>query len=177
LAIAAALEDEHYPIDELILHLANLRAGHRFEVDADLLDRKIDTTGSERLAAACRETYGAVDHEGYLSLGLPVGYGEGAAEVVAALQDGKIAKVLSSQGELGFGPGDVERALIEWLSLLRHLRHAPKVASERWEALKAEAKRQIDLNDRVSPLASLPVLPTSLLQKAPQHGIHRRRTR
>ena len=30
LAIAAAVEDEKYPLEELIIDLANLRAGHRF---------------------------------------------------------------------------------------------------------------------------------------------------
>ena len=30
MAIAAAVEDEKYPVEELIVDLANLRAGHRF---------------------------------------------------------------------------------------------------------------------------------------------------
>ena len=30
LAVAAALEAKHYPIEELVYDLANLRAGHRF---------------------------------------------------------------------------------------------------------------------------------------------------
>ncbi len=59
LAVAAALENVHYPIDDLVWHLANLRAGHRF--------RGIDDEDGERLAVVCRQTYGSVSHSGYLN--------------------------------------------------------------------------------------------------------------
>ncbi len=60
LMVAAALEDAHYPLEELVLHLANLRGGARFH----------DHGGpSERFATASRAIYGHVDHEGYLRAG------------------------------------------------------------------------------------------------------------
>ena len=49
LAIAAALEDETYPVEDLVRDLANLRAGHRFKAYA-----KSDC----RLAFVCRQAYG-----------------------------------------------------------------------------------------------------------------------
>lgn len=172
LAIAAALEDPHYPVEDMVLHLANLRAGHRFELDAvPHADQLVASVGSERLAAACRQAHGAVDHEGYLRLGLPVQYGEGAAEVMALMLEGKLFRLFASSARLEFGAGDVERAFVEWLSLLRHIVHAPEVAGERWMELKEAAARQLSLRDRRSPLASLPELPASVLQKPPRHGI------
>lgn len=172
LAIAAALEDPHYPVEDIVLHLANLRAGHRFELDTiPDAEKLIDSVGSERLAAACRQAHGAVDYSGYLELGLPVHYGEGAAEVISLMLDGGLHKLLSRVSQLDFGPGDVERAFIEWLSLLRHIHHAPDVDDERWRELKQAAAEELKKRDRRSPLASLPDLPASVLQKPPQHGI------
>tara|TARA_R110002096_G_scaffold386921_1_gene581077 strand:- start:11296 stop:13806 length:2511 start_codon:yes stop_codon:yes gene_type:complete len=127
-AVAAALEDETYPIDELAFHLANVRAGHRFESDTRV------SGASERLGAVCRQTYGPVDYEGYLRLGLPVGYGEGAAEVVEMSLTKSRAWRAETTRELG--QGDVERAVVEWLSLLRHIKNAPILDWERWLALK-----------------------------------------
>ena len=112
LAIAAALEDSHYALDEMIWHLANLRGGYRFEEA---------TGGSEVLASACRSCFGPVSYEGYLELGLPIGYGHGAAEVLQAHLEGKD---LRSSNLNHWGKGDVERILSEWLSLLRHIRPA-----------------------------------------------------
>src|SRR5262249_47244755 len=73
LAIAAALEDESYPLDELVPHLANLRSDCHFDMP--------EPCGSGRLAALCRATYGFVNHHGYLESGLPLGYGEATAEL------------------------------------------------------------------------------------------------
>lgn len=172
LAIAAALEDPHYPVDEIILHLANLRAGHRFELDSvPGADRLVESVGSERLAAACRQAHGAVDYEGYLRLGLPVQYGEGAAEVLSLMFEGKLFRLLSQSTQLEFGAGDVERAFVEWLSLLRHITYAPEGGDERWRELKDAASRELSKRDRRSPLTSLPELPASVLQKPPRHGI------
>ncbi|MDF1823145.1 MAG: DEAD/DEAH box helicase [Verrucomicrobiales bacterium] len=172
LAVAAALEDPHYPVDEIILHLSNLRAGHRFELDSvPNAGRLVESVGSERLAAACRQAHGAVDHEGYLRLGLPVQYGEGAAEVISLMLEGKLFTLLAQADSLEFGAGDVERAFVEWLSLLRHIRHAPDLENPRWRELKEAASRELAARDRRSPLASLPELPASVLQKPPRHGI------
>ncbi|MEM1443014.1 MAG: DEAD/DEAH box helicase [Verrucomicrobiota bacterium] len=172
LAVAAALEDPHYPVEEIVLHLANLRAGHRFELDSvPNADRLVDSVGSERLASSCRQAHGAVDFEGYLRLGLPVQYGEGAAEVLSLLFEGKLFRLFSQSASLEFGTGDVERAFVEWLSLLRHIVHAPDLEDERWLALKEAASAELSLRDRKSPLTSLPDLPTSVVQKPPRHGI------
>jgi len=172
LAVAAALEDVHYPVDEIVLHLANLRAGHRFELDAvPDAERLVDSVGSERLAAACRQAYGPVDFEGYLRLGLPPHYGEGAAELIVHLLEGALPRLLGRLGQADFGPGDVERAYVEWLSLLRHLRHAPEIDDSRWRELKAAAAAESDRRDRSSPLASLPGLPATVLQRSPRHGL------
>ncbi len=172
LAIAAALEDPHYPPDEIVPHLANLRAGHRFELDSvPNVERIVDSIGSERLATACRQAHGPVDYEGYLRLGLPVQYGEGAAEVIALMLDGGLHKLLGQGVALEFGAGDIERAFVEWLSLLRHIHHAPALDDERWMALKAAASTELKRRDRQSPLATLPKLPATVLQKPPQHGI------
>ena len=171
LAVAAALEDEFYPIDELIWHLANLRAGHRFELE-DLPE----STGSERLAAVCRQAYGPVDFEGYLRLGLPAGYGEGAAEVVKMWFEGRAAKLFGGKKSpagalIDFGPGDVERAGIEWLSLLRHIRGGPDFSDERWQQLQDTARKHLQKFEKKSPSRDLPPLSSALLQRKPQHRL------
>ncbi len=169
LAVAAALEDTHYPVDELIWHLANLRAGHRFETH-----ELSDDGGSERLAAVCRQAYGPVDFEGYLHLGLPVGYGESASEAVQTMMEGRLASLFSQakNPELAFGPGDVERAAIEWLSFLRHIRSAPDLPSNaRWQELKDAAADELKKHEKMSPARDLPLIQASLLQRTPQHRL------
>ncbi len=142
LAIAAAIADEHYPIDELIDHLANLRGGYRFESA-----RLRDGGGSERLAYVCRQTFGTADFSGYLELGLPPGFGEGTAEAIEEWRNHSLAQLRSNQqagaNEITFGSGDVERAYIEWLSLLRHIRHAPNVSNRRWQQLQSTAAERL----------------------------------
>ena len=135
------------------------------------MENLVDSVGSERLAAASRQAYGPVDHEGNLSLGLPPAYGEGAAEVVNMMLHGELHKLMAHRIHIDFGPGDAERAFIEWLSLLRHIRHAPDIDHERWGELKEAADRELRRRDRRSPLADLPALPATVLQKNPQNGI------
>ncbi len=128
LMIAAALEDPTYPVDELVRHLANLRGGHRFR----------DHEGaSDRLAVASRAAYGHVDHEGYLSAGLCEGYGEGAWEILERAAAGKMP-----EGE-DLRRGDLERARLEWRSLLRHITHAPPAEAPRWNELQAAARNAL----------------------------------
>jgi len=74
LALAAALEDVRYPLDELVFDCANLFAGDRFS------DTNPRTLG--RLARVCEHTYRRFDVEGWLDHGLPPQYGSGAAEIV-----------------------------------------------------------------------------------------------
>ena len=45
------------------------------------------------------------------------------------------------------------------------------VENERWRELKEAATEELKRRDRRSPLASLPELPASILQKPPQHSI------
>ncbi|MEN3939905.1 DEAD/DEAH box helicase [Prosthecobacter sp. SYSU 5D2] len=129
LAIAAALEDESYPVDELIPHMANLRSGTKFDLPV--------ACGSERLGAICRNTFGFINHPGYLENGLPLDYGEGAAELLDTLlhPDRPGSRDLRQD----VAAGDLSRAYVEWLSLLRHITHAPAHPWRRWLALQEAA--------------------------------------
>jgi hypothetical protein len=133
LAIAAALEDETYPADDLVLHMANLRAGTRFELAGSF--------DSERLGAVCRQTYGFVSHQGYLVNGLPVDYGNGGCEVIAALM--KHDRRMMREIEALFSQGDVSRCYIEWLSLIRHVTHAPRHEWPRWGQLQTACENTL----------------------------------
>jgi hypothetical protein len=134
LAIAAALEDEAYPIDALVYDLANIRAGPRFAGE--------DAPLGGRLGTLCQRIYKRLDCPGYLAMGVPVQYGAGAAEVVRELvaNPGSRYKLTSET----LRHGDIERALIEWRSLLRHIVAAPDFEMERWRALKAAAAEFAD---------------------------------
>jgi hypothetical protein len=147
LAVAAALEDESYPIEDLVFDLANLRAGPRFAGD--------DAPHSGRLGALCQTVYERGDFPGYLEMGVPTEYGAGAADVVR-----EIVQHRTPRGKLlteSLRAGDIERALIEWRSLLRHIVLSPDYDSPRWRALKAAARQYV--NESSSPtLATLPPL-------------------
>lgn len=151
LAVAAALEDTAYPVEEMVWHLANLRAGHRFA--------EVSTGDSARLAAACRRAYGSLDYPGYLELGLPPGYGDGAGEALTrSLLERKPLTVLEVT------PGDLDRARVEWLSLLRHIVHARELPDSRWDELKTIARHTLAQFGHSGPelaplLADAPVWP------------------
>lgn len=161
LAIAAALEDEGYPLDELVLHLANLRGGYQFHEAAE-------PCGSERLASVCLGAYGAANYEGYLYAGLPVGYGEGVAEVIESWTHPSRRK---HDPAPHIGEGDIERAQTEWLSLLRQIVHAPEIEWDRWERLRTVCRAE--LNDREKGLSSrdLPAVPAIQLAHQPMHHL------
>jgi superfamily II DNA/RNA helicase len=147
LALAAALEDESYPLDELIYDLANLDAGYRFCGD--------DNRWGGRLAMVCHEQFGLQTIPGYLENGVPPGYGAGAEHVVASVHKNPLNK----HGWITdlLGPGDIDRIIIEWRSLLRQVSHAPPLEWPRWRALQAMAKTI--LNETESPtLTTLPPL-------------------
>ena len=134
LAVAVALEDETYPIDELVFDLANIRAGPRFAGE--------DAPLGGRLGILCQRIYGRADYPGYLTMGVPVQYGAGASEVVRALvADPRSKHKLTS--EL-LRHGDIERALVEWRSILRHVVLAPAYPLSRWTELKAAAEELVD---------------------------------
>lgn len=147
LAIAAALEDENYTIPELIFDLANLRAGPRFAGE--------DSPLGGRLGALCQRLYERADVPGYLEMGVPLTYGDGASEVVREIiEHGTARQKLLTES---LRPGDIERAVIEWRSLLRHIVWAPDYEWPRWRELKAAAAQHID--DTPSPtLLALPPL-------------------
>lgn len=164
LAVVAALEDEAYPVDELIEHLANLRSGAKFDLPV--------ACGSERLGAVCRNTYGFVNHHGYLENGLPPDYGEGAAELLAALQHPDRPGSRELRQEVA--EGDISRAYIEWLSLLRHLTHAPAHPWRRWQALQEAARRTLrHHNQTLRHLFHLELPPLTNRQKhgRPRHDL------
>jgi membrane protein required for beta-lactamase induction len=71
-----------------------------------------------------------------------VHYGAGASEVVRALvADPRSKHKLTS--EL-LRHGDIERALVEWRSILRHVVLAPTYPLSRWTELKAAAEELVD---------------------------------
>ena len=126
LAIAAGLEDERYPVDDLVFDLANIRAGPRFAGE--------DAPLGGRLGILCQQIYGRADHPGYLEMGVPVQYGSGASEVIRELVTNSTARYRLTNESLRHG--DIERALMEWRSLLRHIVGAPDLDWERWRALQ-----------------------------------------
>jgi superfamily II DNA/RNA helicase len=147
LAVAAALEDENYPVNELVYDLANLDASFRFSGE--------ESRWAGRLAMVCQKTFGVQTIPGYLESGVPPKYGAGAEQVVAAVhkdpssKHGWVTELL--------GPGDIDRAIIEWRSLLRQIAHAPEMDWARWRQLQ-QAAREI-LNETQSPtLTDLPPL-------------------
>jgi superfamily II DNA/RNA helicase len=147
LAVAAALEEESYLLDELIYDLANLDAGFRFCGE--------DNRWGGRLATVCHQRYGLQSIPGYLENGVPPKYGAGAEQVVASVHKNPTNKHAWVTDLLG--PGDIDRVIIEWRSLLRQISHAPDLDWPRWRALQALAKGI--LNETESPtMIDLPPL-------------------
>lgn len=147
LAIAAALEDPDYPIAELLYDLANLDAGFRFCGE--------DNRWAGRLAVACHERYGLQSVPGYLENGMPPKYGAGAEQVVASVHKDPANKHAWVTDLLG--PGDIDRVIIEWRSLLRQIAHAPDLEWRRWRELQTLARTT--LNETESPtITDLPRL-------------------
>jgi superfamily II DNA/RNA helicase len=134
LMFAAALEDPGYPIEDIVAHLANLRGGPRFMDFAD--------GPSHRLAAVSREIYGHVDHEGYLDGGLCPGFGEGTCEALSMHRSGGM-RALEKETD-AIRRGDIERATLEWRSLLRHIVHAADPLFPRWNELQAAARHFLE---------------------------------
>jgi hypothetical protein len=139
LAIAAALEDETYHIDELVYDLANLDAGFRFCQD--------ENRWAGRLAMVCQRAYGIQSIPGYLENGVPPHYGWGASDVVHSIHKEPLSK---SRWVTEFlGTGDIDRIIIEWRSMLRRIAHSPALEWARWTALQQLAKTI--LNETESP--------------------------
>ncbi len=138
-AVAAALEEENYDIEDLVNDLANMRAGHRFDNFESY---------SGRLGRICRQASKGISCHGYLDRGAPPDYGDGAAEVLAEIEANPASKVnLQKENLLA---GDIERARLEWRSLLNQIANAPALDWNRWISLR-EAARGI-LESFKSPL-------------------------
>ncbi len=147
LAVAAALEDENYTPAEIVRDLANLRAGRRFEA----MDH-----ARGKLGSLCRLTYQGMTCAGYLDRGVPAEYGEGAAEVIQRVRANPNALEQFVNDTLR--PGDIERAYLEWRSLLNHVIHAPDYEWTRWRELKAAAAAQLQKLGPPAPLVAPPPL-------------------
>ena len=150
LAIAAALEDKSYAVDAIAIDIANLRAGFRFDDHSAY---------SHRLARSCRLAYGDKTYEGYLKHGLPPQYGYGAAEVIEMLlhQPAKARQIYDES----LKRGDVQRARLEWLSLLRHIASCPDIEWERWLEFKRAAASILETDDHRLMIDGLPELEPS----------------
>lgn len=134
LAIAAALEDPGYHLDELVYDVACLNGGFRFAGD--------ENRWAGRLAIACHQAYGIGTIPGYLENGVPPDYGAGAEVIVAAVHRSPEAKHLWVTEKLGVG--DIDRAIIEWRSTLRQIAHAPRLEWDRWEGFQTLARKTLD---------------------------------
>ena len=120
LALAAALEDHRYPVDELLFETANLFAGDRFS--------GTNPRWIGRLATVCEKAFHRLDVEGFLVRGVPANYGYGGAEIVRGLiAEGAHARELLAEAETA-GRGDLDRLLTEWRSLLKQLAAAGALA-------------------------------------------------
>jgi superfamily II DNA/RNA helicase len=176
LALAAALEDRRYPLDDLLFDAANLFANDRF---TGTNPRRLG-----RLAAACSHTYRRQTVEGWLHEGLPLQYGSGASEAVRALiAEGARAREVIAEVESA-GRGDLDRLLTEWRSLLRQVARAgpllvPLISprdhflAERWDNFRALA-RDCLRDARADTLPDLP--PLTVDQRRPvNHSVLRAR--
>ena len=158
LAVAVALEDESYPVNELVYDLANLRAGHRFRVWAKT---------ESRLSALCRQAFGFRDCPGYLRNGLPPEYGEGGVDFIrerALLQD------LSEEETDELGSGDVERLMVEWKSLLNLIVHTKGPDIPRWKELQEMAHKLVGSQQLAEELPELPELPVRQSRRFDRSG-------
>jgi hypothetical protein len=121
------------------------------------------------LAAVCRGTYGFVNHHGYLENGLPIDYGEGAAELLDAMlhpeQPG------AQDLKAGIAEGDISRAYVEWLSLLRHISMRLDHPWKRWIALKEAAKAVLEAPHQ-DPAPLLPPRPAAADEQTKSNGCH-----
>jgi superfamily II DNA/RNA helicase len=162
LALAAALEDRRYALDDLLFDAANLFAGDRF---AGTNPRRIG-----RLADACTRAYRRMSIEGWLHEGVPLQYGSGASESVRALvAEGARTREVLDEIESA-GRGDIDRLLTEWRSLLRQVATAGPLLgdgapmtgrdhfiAERWDNFRALARTWLH-ESRADSLPDLPPL-------------------
>ena len=131
LPIAAALEDASYPVGDLIFDVANLRAGHRFSAEGE-------NVSGGRLGWHCGRAYERAEHPGYLENGVPPDYGDGASDLVREL-NGDPAQSFRFVTAM-IRPGDLERVVTEWRSLVRQIAAAPDFPWDRWREFQQTAR-------------------------------------
>ena len=174
LALAAALEDRSYPLDDLVFDCANLFAGERFSgTNPRLLGR---------LARVCEHTYRRLTVEGWLERGVPPAYGCGAAEVVRARIEQKARRGELAAAQESAGRGDIDRLLTEWRSLLRQVAGAPALVGRaaaadagglpgRWDEFRACCRAHLGAA-KADALPDLPPL-TADQRRAVNHRFFR----
>ncbi len=176
LALAAALEDRRYALDDLLFDAADLFGGERF---AGTNPRWLG-----RLAAASARAYRRLSIEGWLHEGVPVHYGFGAADAVRAIvAEGARSREILDEIETA-GRGDLDRLLTDWRSLLRQAAAAGPLLgdgapmtgrdhfiAERWDNFRALAREWLN-ETRVDSLPELPPL-TVDQQRAVNHRVLR----
>ena len=158
LAIAAALEDESIPLEELVYEIANLHAGFRFAGD--------ESRWQGRIAQACQDRYKFQSIRGYLENGLSPEYGAGAEQIVESIHRDPNSKRMWCTKFLG--EGDIDRAIIEWRSLLRRAVHSPVLDWPRWTELQERAARLLDETDSPT-LTELPDLEYEQTRRVEHH--------
>jgi hypothetical protein len=148
LGVVAGLEDEKYPLADLIEDMANLAAGDRFCGN--------EPRWAGRLAYACQKAYRRFQSDGFLADGVPVNYGAGGAEIIRALRTKKYVPLQGLEEQVH--RGDVDRLIIEWKSLLRQVAGAPGDAAwPRWTEFRELCRTELEQYARTG-LPTLPVL-------------------
>jgi hypothetical protein len=107
-----------------------------------------------------------------LEMGLPPAYGAGAAEVIREVVEQQTSwhKLVN---EL-LRPGDIERAITEWRSLLRQITMAPDYNWDRWRSLKQTSERFAN-STRSAARQPLPMLlPAQLKRYQPKYSFTQR---
>jgi hypothetical protein len=148
LGVVAGLEDEKYPLADLLEDMANLAAGDRFCGN--------EPRWAGRLAYACQKAYRRFQSDGFLADGVPVNYGAGGAEIIRALRTKKYVPMQGLEEQVH--RGDVDRLIIEWKSLLRQVAGAPTdTAWPRWTEIRQLCRNELEQYARTG-LPSLPIL-------------------
>jgi hypothetical protein len=131
LAIASALEDASYAGSDLIYDVANLRAGHRFSAGGE-------NVSGGRIGWLCARAYERAEFPGYLESGVPPHYGDGASQIVRELQQDPAQRFRFVTETIR--PGDLERVITEWRSLVRQIAQAPDLEWDRWQQFQQAAR-------------------------------------
>jgi superfamily II DNA/RNA helicase len=160
LGVIAGLEDEHYPVEELIDDLANLSAGDRFSGQ--------ESRYGGRLAMACQKAFKKFSYEGFLCDGIPINYGSGGEEIVRTLRTKKFVPVKAESENVS--RGDIDRLVVEWKSLLRQIAGGASLPEwPRWEELRERCKIEM-AQYRIDTLPTLPPL-TAEQEKPVSHHL------